>query len=73
MRFVVYGAGAVGGVVGFRLFEAGYEVVLVARGAHHDAIAERGVRLDTDHGSATLAVPVVDHPARIDWRAGDVV
>ena len=30
MRFVVYGAGAIGGVVGGRLAEAGHEVVLIA-------------------------------------------
>ena len=34
MRFVVYGAGAIGGVLGGRLHEAGHEVVLIARGAH---------------------------------------
>ena len=32
MRFVVYGAGAIGGVLGGRLHEAGHEVVLIARG-----------------------------------------
>src|SRR5687767_4430253 len=39
MRFVIVGAGAIGGVVGGRLAEHGHDVVLVARGAHHDAIA----------------------------------
>ena len=32
MRFVIYGAGAIGGVVGGRLFEAGHDVTLIARG-----------------------------------------
>ena len=32
MRFIVYGAGAVGGVVGARLHQHGHEVVLIARG-----------------------------------------
>ena len=31
---IVYGAGAVGGVVGGRMFQHGHDVVLVARGAH---------------------------------------
>src|SRR5690349_13434290 len=43
VRFVVYGAGAVGGVVGARLFQSGADVVLVARGSHHDAIASDGL------------------------------
>ena len=33
MRFIVYGAGAVGGVVGGRMFQHGHDVVLVARPA----------------------------------------
>ena len=45
MRFVVYGAGAVGGVVGGRLAQHGHEVVLIARGDHHDVIRDRGLRL----------------------------
>src|SRR3954452_23212479 len=45
MRFVVYGAGAIGGVVGGRLAQAGHEVVLIARGDHHDAIRDEGLRL----------------------------
>ncbi len=40
MRFVVYGAGAVGGVVGARLALAGADVALVARGEHLAAIRE---------------------------------
>ncbi|HEY4221379.1 MAG TPA: 2-dehydropantoate 2-reductase N-terminal domain-containing protein, partial [Myxococcota bacterium] len=41
-RFVVYGAGAVGGVVGARLARAGHSVALIARGAHREAIARQG-------------------------------
>src|SRR4051812_43016153 len=46
VRFVVYGAGAVGGVVGARLFQSGADVVLVARGPHHDVIGSDGLRLE---------------------------
>ena len=34
MRYVVYGAGAIGGTIGGRLFQHGHDVVLIARGAH---------------------------------------
>lgn len=37
-RYIIIGAGAVGGTIGARLFEAGHDVVLVARGAHSHAI-----------------------------------
>lgn len=51
MRYVILGAGAIGGTMGGRLFESGHDVVLVARGAHQAAIAGRGLELrDPDRG-----------------------
>jgi len=73
MRFVVYGAGAIGGAIGGRLFEHGHDVVLIARGAHYEAMRERGLRLVDADADATLPIPVVDHPSRADLRADDVV
>ncbi|MGH3508673.1 MAG: ketopantoate reductase family protein [Nocardioidaceae bacterium] len=57
MRYVVYGAGAVGGVIGARLHLAGSQVQVVARGPHLDAIRARGLRLDSPDGSTTVRVP----------------
>jgi 2-dehydropantoate 2-reductase len=34
LRYIIYGAGGVGGVLGGKLFMAGKEVVLIARGEH---------------------------------------
>lgn len=74
MRFIVCGAGAVGGVVGGQLARAGFEVVLVdTNGAHVDAINRQGLRLKGIHGHHTLAIPAVREPAAVDWRGGDVV
>ena len=72
VRFVVYGAGAIGGVVGARLFQQGNDVLLIARGSHHDALRTRGLRIQDPAGEQTLPIPVVDDPASIDWQAGDV-
>lgn len=66
MRVVVYGAGAVGGVVGARLFQAGHDVTLIARGDHYAAIRERGLRVDAGDESTVLPITVVGHPAEID-------
>ena len=41
MRYIVLGAGAIGGTIGGRLAQAGHDVVLVARGAHLDALRAR--------------------------------
>ena len=73
LRFVVYGAGAVGGVVGGRLFQHGHDVVLVARGDHGRAIAERGLTVEWPEGSITLPVPVVDHPCELTFGPDDIV
>jgi 2-dehydropantoate 2-reductase len=73
MRYVIYGAGAIGGVIGGKLFQAGHEVVLIARGAHYDAVAARGLRLETPDAAVTLPVPVVPAPADAGLHESDVV
>jgi 2-dehydropantoate 2-reductase len=73
MRFVVYGAGAIGGAIGGRLFEHGHDVVLIARGAHYQAMRDRGLRLVDPDAETTLAIPVADHPSQVDLRPDDVV
>ena len=73
MRFIVYGAGAIGGVVGGRLAAHGRSVVLVARGPHYEAIRDRGLRVESPDGVLELRPPVVDHPSRIHWTSEDVV
>jgi 2-dehydropantoate 2-reductase len=73
MRIVVFGAGAVGGVIAGRLFEHDHDVVAIARGAHFAAMSADGLRLVDPDRKVTLAVPVVDSPAAIEWRADDVV
>ncbi|MFC1404090.1 MULTISPECIES: ketopantoate reductase family protein [Streptacidiphilus] len=73
MRYIIIGAGAVGGAIGGRLFEGGREVVLVARGAHHRALAEKGLTLLTPDGTAVLPVPAADGPDGVDLRPDDVL
>jgi len=55
MRICVYGAGAIGGLIGARLAQAGEDVTLIARGAHLAAMRERGLRLLADGEEATLS------------------
>jgi len=73
MRFVVYGAGGVGGTIGARLFQQGHSVVLIARGEHGLAIRERGLKLVTPDDELTLPVPAVAHPRELEFGADDVV
>jgi 2-dehydropantoate 2-reductase len=73
VRFVVYGAGAVGGVLGAQLFRAGHEVVLIARGAHYEAIRDQGMRFETPTGAETLPIPIVADPGEAMLQSDDVV
>ena len=73
MRFIVMGAGAIGGVVGGRLAQHGHDVVLVARGAHRAAIAADGLLVRSPDDEVRVDVAVVGHPDEVRWSADDVV
>jgi 2-dehydropantoate 2-reductase len=73
MRFVVFGAGAIGGVLGARLHAAGHDVVLIARGPHLDAIRERGLRVLDPSGDHTFRIPAVADPRELALGKHDVV
>jgi 2-dehydropantoate 2-reductase len=74
MRYVIIGAGAVGGTIGARLAQSGNDVLLVARGAHLAALRSDGLRLVTAEGTATQTLPTVAGPAEAgDLRPDDVL
>lgn len=73
MRFVVVGAGAIGGVVGGRLAQHGHDVALVARGAHREAMAADGLLIRSPDDEVRVRVPVAGHPNELDLGADDVV
>lgn len=66
VRFVLIGAGAIGGVVGGRLSEHGYEVAFVARGAHGAEIERNGLRVHSPAGTTTVNAQVAGSPGRIE-------
>jgi|YNPBryunderm2012_1023409.scaffolds.fasta_scaffold00830_3 2-dehydropantoate 2-reductase len=72
-RYIVYGAGAVGSVVGGLLYRAGYATYLVARPAHVEAIRTHGLRLETPTEKLTLNIPAVSQLAEAAPGAGDVI
>jgi 2-dehydropantoate 2-reductase len=73
MRFVIFGAGGIGGTIGARLFVAGEAVALIARGAHLHAITDAGLKLITPAGERQLAIPACGHPDQHAWSERDVV
>jgi 2-dehydropantoate 2-reductase len=72
MRWIVVGAGAVGGVVGGLLANTGDDVTLVARGAHREAIAANGLRVRTPSLDVTVRCPVVGSVSEVRIGAGDI-
>ena len=73
MRYIIYGAGGIGGVIGAQLFQGGVDVLLVARGAHLQAIQDKGLHYETPHQTVSLPIAAVGHPREIDFRTDDVV
>ncbi|MGH3446784.1 MAG: ketopantoate reductase family protein [Nocardioidaceae bacterium] len=72
-RYVIVGAGGVGGTIGGRLFARGHEVVLVARGQHYRMLRGSGLRLGTPEGERLLAIPVVGDASKLEIHADDVL
>ncbi|MFT3851239.1 MAG: 2-dehydropantoate 2-reductase [Ilumatobacteraceae bacterium] len=77
MKIVVFGAGAVGSVIGGRLHQHrdrhGHDVVLVARGPHATAINADGLTIHDPSGTTVVDVPAVERVAEVPLTDGDVV
>jgi len=74
MRYIVIGAGGVGGTIGGRLAQAGHDVVLVARGPHLGALrAQGGLRLTTPDGTSVIGAPAVSGPDEVELTSEDVL
>jgi len=73
MRFIIYGAGGIGGTIGARLFQQGFEVVLIARGDHGRVLQQRGLNLVAPDGEFQLEIPTVLHPRDLTLHRDDVL
>jgi 2-dehydropantoate 2-reductase len=74
MRFVVCGAGAIGGVIGGQLAKAGQDVLFIEKlEDHREALVKQGLQLRGLHGNHTLHIPVVAQASEVDFRPDDVI
>jgi 2-dehydropantoate 2-reductase len=71
MRFVIIGAGGIGGYYGGLLSRAGHEVRLLARGANLDAIRSNGLIVKTPDESWTSKVAASDDANGLATDFGD--
>lgn len=73
MKYIIYGAGAIGGTVGARLHMSGRPVTLIARGEHLERIRSQGLEFSEPDQTTTLRMPAVSDPREIDIDPDDVV
>lgn len=73
MRYVILGAGAIGGTIGGRLAQHGHDVLLIARGAHAQTLADKGLHLATPDGPVVQQIPVADGVDSYEPTPDDVV
>lgn len=74
MRFIVYGAGAIGSIVGGHLYRTSHEVVLVGNSRHVDRIHPSGLRLVTPDETYVLKVPACKKAEElVPFRDDDVL
>lgn len=72
-RYVIIGAGAVGGVLGGHLARADVSTVLVARGDHGAALMREGLRLCTPERREQIRVDAAMSPEQVVLRPDDVL
>jgi len=72
-RYVIVGAGAIGGTVGAVLTRAGVPTVLVARGRHAETLAAAGLTLRTPDGTFHTPVTAVSGAEHLRLTPDDVL
>ena len=73
MRYIIYGAGGIGGGIGALLQLTGCDIVLIARGAHLEAMQEHGLLVRRPGSEQRVPVQAVGHPSELSLGDGDVV
>ncbi|MEE8176663.1 MAG: 2-dehydropantoate 2-reductase, partial [Acidobacteriota bacterium] len=65
MKVCIYGAGAIGGLLGAELALSGVDVTLIARGPHLEAIRKSGLTLLTGSEKKVVKANCTDDPASV--------
>lgn len=75
MRYVIIGAGAIGGVIGARLAQHSvrHSPLLIARGEHARIIGAKGLRLRTPDEDLLIPIAMASTPAEVRLEVDDVL
>jgi 2-dehydropantoate 2-reductase len=66
MKIAIFGAGAIGGLLGLKLVQAGAEVTFIARGPHLEAMRKYGVTLISEGKRVTVRARCTSKPEEVD-------
>lgn len=70
-RYLIFGAGAIGSIMGAKLHEIGREVVLIGRKEHAESIKLHGLRIVHKRDSRTVQIPSSSSLLPIEPRRDD--
>lgn len=73
MRYIVYGAGGVGGTIAARLFLSDVKVVVVARGEHAKSLQAQGLHFVSPQHDEWIPVQTVQNVEDLSWKPDDLV
>jgi 2-dehydropantoate 2-reductase len=73
LKICIYGAGAIGGLLGARLARAGTDVTLIARGPHLQALQTNGLRLVSESEDFTVRTKATADPAEAGMQDAVIV
>lgn len=73
MRYIIYGAGGIGSIMGGHLARTGHEVILIGRPGHVGVINKNGLKLITPTGTYVLRIPAVTGPGQVEFSTADAV
>lgn len=73
MRIIIYGAGAIGSIIGGHLHNCGQETILVCSKSHADAISQSGLAIGGVRGDYTIFLSAVTDITQIEFQDSDIV
>ncbi len=73
MRIIIYGAGAVGSIIGGHLHNCGQETILICSKSHADAISKRGLTIGGIRGDYRISPPTVTNVEQIEFNEHDIL
>ncbi|MGC8461589.1 MAG: ketopantoate reductase family protein [Candidatus Dormibacteria bacterium] len=73
MRYIIYGPGAIGGLMAGLLHETGHDIIAVARGLHYERLHRDGMLLIGPDGKQTIPINVVQSADDLSWTSNDAI